>query len=101
MSGYIYFTPATDVAAVNARAEEFGYGPDSLSVPLVNTTDNSQWFGCHSYVNLLEATPVLWSSIPELNVIVIEYTEGSPQEAWAAALSANDLEQVQINPNEV
>ena len=92
MSSFIYFTPATDVAAVNAIAEENGYGPGSLSVPLVNTVTGDPWFGAHSFVNLLEEAPTLLPA-PEFTVIVEIYEDGDPQANWQDALTNNDLTQ--------
>jgi len=91
MSSFIYFTPATDVAAVNAKAEENGYGPDSLSVSLVDTVTGDPWFGTHSFVNLLQETPTLWPA-PEFTVIVEIYEDGDPQANWQDALTINNLE---------
>lgn len=90
MSSFIYLTPATDVAAVNAKAEENGYGPDSLSVSLVDTVTGDPWFGAHSFVNLLQETPTLWPA-PEFTVIVEIYEDGDPQANWQDALANNNL----------
>ncbi len=91
MASYIYFTPATDVAAVNAKAEENGHGPDSLSVPLFSTVTGDPWFGAHSFVNLLQETPTPWPA-SEFTVIVEIYEDGDPQANWQDALTINNLE---------
>lgn len=97
MTAYIYFCPATDVEQANAIAEENGHGQDNISVPLVSTMDQSQWFGAHSYVDLLSPKPTQWSD-ESLNVIVTEYNSGTPLEAWNAALAANNLIQPVVEP---
>ena len=91
MASYIYFTPATDVAAVNAKAEENGYGPDSLSIPLVDTVTGDPWYGTHSFVNLLEESPTQWPA-SEFTVIVEIYEDGDSQANWQDALANNNLE---------
>jgi len=91
MSSFIYFTPATDVAAVNAKAEENGYGPDSLSVSLVDTVTGDPWYGTHSFVNLLQETPTLWSDA-DVYVVTEYYADGDPQANWQDALMLNNLE---------
>jgi hypothetical protein len=97
MTSYIYFTPATDVAEVNQIAEDNGYGPDSLSIELVNTVDNSDWYGTHSFVNLLQATPTLWQ-VPGVVVITEEYPDGEPVDNWNDALANNNLIQPVVEP---
>ena len=92
MPSYCYFTPATDVAAVNAKAEENGYGPDSLSVSLVDTVTGDPWFGAHSFVNLLEESPTPRPA-SEFTVIVEIYEDGDPLANWQDALTNNDLTQ--------
>ena len=91
MPSYCYFTPATDVAAVNAKAEENGHGPDSLSVALISTVTGDPWFGAHSFVNLLEESPTTWPA-SEFTVIVEIYEDGDPQANWQDALTINNLE---------
>lgn len=97
MTSYIYFTPATDVAEVNQIAEDNGYGPDSLSIALVNTVDNSDWYGTHSFVDILHAIPVQWV-IPGIDVIVEEYASGEPVDNWNDALANNNLIQPVVEP---
>ena len=90
MGSFIYFTPATDVAAVNAKAEENGHGPDSLSIQLVNTVTGDPWFGAHSFVNLLEEAPTRWPA-SEFTVLVEIYEDGDPLANWQDALAKNNL----------
>ena len=115
MASYIYFTPATDVAAVNFIAEanghgpdnisvplvdtvtgthwfgaQNGYGPDSLSIPLVDTVTGDPWYGTHSFVNLLEESPTQWPA-SEFTVIVEIYEDGDSQANWQDALTNNNL----------
>ena len=94
MGSFIYFTPATDVAAVNAKAEENGYGPGSLSIQLVNTVTGDPWFGAHSFVNLLKEAPTLLPA-PEFTVVAEIYEYGDPLTNWQDALTKNNLVQLE------
>ncbi len=70
------------------------FGPDSLSVHLINKNDQTQWRGAHSFVDLL---------IPKKRfeqIVTVEvYPDGNPRSNWEDALSKNDLEQLEINSN--
>lgn len=90
MPSYIYFTPETDLAEVNAIAEENGHGPDSLSVELVCTADDSVWYGAHSFVDLMQNKPTLWSDA-DVYVVTEYYADGDPQANWQDALAINNL----------
>lgn len=94
MTSYIFFTRAADADEVNAIIEENGYGPNSLSVHLVNTQDQTQWRGTHSFVDLLVPQP----RFPQI-VITEYYPDGEPIDNWQAALAANEL--VQPEPQRV
>jgi hypothetical protein len=91
MSSYIFFTRAADADEVNDIIEENGYGPNSLSVHLVNTTDQTQWRGTHSFVDLLVPQQRFFQM-----VIAEYYPDGEPIDNWHDALAANNL--VQPNP---
>jgi len=96
MSSYIFFTRAADADEVNDIIEENGYGPNSLSVHLVSTTDQTQWRGAHSFVNLLVPQPRYQQ------LVITEYYEsGEPIDNWTAALAANDLEQPEVTAHEL
>ena len=92
MTSYILFTRAADADEVNDIIEENGYGPDSLSVHLVNTQDQTQWRGAHSFVNLL----VPQQRYQQL-VITEYYPDGEPIDNWNTALAANNLEKPEIS----
>ena len=88
MSSYIFFCRAGDADEVNAIIEENGYGPNSLSVHLVNTQDQTQWRGTHSFVDLLVPQPRYQA------LVIAEYYEsGEPIDNWNTALANNNLEQ--------
>jgi len=92
MSSYIFFCRAADADEVNAIIEENGYGPDSLSTDLVNTTDQTQWRGAHSFVDLLVPQPRYQQ------LVIAEYYEsGEPIDNWNTALANNNLEQPEIS----
>ena len=52
MSNYtlsvVLLIPAAYRDEINALAEESGYGPDCITVPLVHT-NGGEWFGSHSW----------------------------------------------------
>ena len=88
MSSYIFFCRAADADEVNEVIEENGYGPNSLSIHLVNTQDQTQWRGIHSFAELLMPQP------HSLQIVITEYYEGGePIDNWNTALANNNLEQ--------
>jgi len=96
MTSHIFFCRAADADEVNAIIEENGYGPDSLTVDLINTTDQTQWRGTHSFVDLLVPQPRY-----QQLVITEYYPDGEPIDNWTAALAANDLEQPEVTAHEL
>lgn len=44
----VLLIPSQHREAINTLAEELGYGPDNMSVPLMKP-DGAQWFGCHTW----------------------------------------------------
>jgi len=91
MSSYIYFCRAANADDVNAVIEENGYGPDSLTIDLVNTQDQTQWKGTHSFVDLLVPQPYFQQA-----VITTYFEGGDPIDNWNTALADNNLEQPEI-----
>jgi hypothetical protein len=91
MTSYIYFCRAANADQVNALLEEEGYGPDCISVDLVNTVDLTQWKGAHSFVELDVSAPYL-----QQTVVSSSYAGGEPIDNWNTALADNNLEQPEI-----
>lgn len=89
MSSYIFFTRAADADEVNAIIEDKGYGPNCISVPLINTETQEAWVGAHSFVDLL---------VPQRRykqlVLTSYYDSGEPLTNWKDALINNNLEAV-------
>ncbi|MFL1477863.1 MULTISPECIES: hypothetical protein [Pseudomonas] len=74
---------------MNALAEEQGYGPDNLSVPLVKS-DGTKWWGCHtwcvpSFSDGLLARPT--GPDETLNALIVSAVpDGNPTTHWAETL---------------
>jgi len=87
----VLIIPAAHKDAINALAEQLGWGPNNLSIPL----NDGEWYGCHTW-----AAPAFMDEFafapPEfaetLAALVVSTQEGgSPFEHWAQALEANSL----------
>ena len=89
----VFLIPGADLGQINSVAAGFGYGPASLSVPLVNGSAQP-WFGCHawctqSFVDGLgvPATRNAWPAS-----MIFSATPGvNPMLHWLQALAANGL----------
>ena len=93
----VLLIPAAHKDAINALAEESGYGPDCITVPLVHT-DGGEWFGSHSWA-APEFLTDLGASPPSaaLAALVISVEEsGDPMSHWTEALEANGLVRVAV-----
>lgn len=84
--------------AANATAEYYGYGPENISVQLVDVDNNIFW-GAHAYENVFtQAAPeeeVPGSAIA-IAAIYKRFVEGGdPLENWNAALAELGLSRVE------
>jgi hypothetical protein len=87
----VLLIPAAHKDAINALADQLGWGPDNLAIPLSDAT----WFGCHTWAtsgfmdHFASAPPEAAATIEAL--IVSTREGGSPAEHWAQALIENGL----------
>ena len=93
----VLLIPAAHKDAINALAEESGYGPDCITVPLVHT-NGGEWFGSHSWV-APEFLTDLGAAPPSaaLAALVISVEEGGdPQTNWQATLAEHGLTRPEV-----
>ena len=87
----VLLIPAAHKDAINALAEELGWGPDNLAIPLSDGT----WYGCHTWAApaFLDEFAIAPPEFAEtLEALIVSTREGgSPSEHWAQALDANSL----------
>lgn len=89
----VLLIPSQHREAINTLAEELGYGPDNMSVPLMKP-DGAQWFGCHTwcvqaFLDQLVDPKYACEALSALVVSAIDC--GDPTSNWAQALLDNHL----------
>jgi len=90
----VLLIPSQHREAINTLAEELGYGPGNLSVPLVHA-DGSEWYGGHTWAALAfldhfrEPIEGYEDAVSALVVSAID--GGEPLSNWAQALLDNHL----------
>ena len=89
----VLMIPSTMQALANTLIDEYGFGPNNLSVALVKTSDSSAWYGCHTwcdqdfldFIQQHQATDFL-------NAMVVSAVPGGvPYTNWMATLTANGM----------
>ena len=87
----VLLVPAAHRDAINALAEQLGWGPGNLSIPLSGGT----WYGCHTWPTpaFLDEFAVAPPEAAEaLAALVVSPLEGAnPAEHWAQVLVDNGL----------
>ncbi len=89
----VLIIPAALLAAANQVIEDYGFGPDNISVQLVKTADSSSWFGCQiwcnqPFVDYIQAH----QAVDFLNTMVVSAVGGGSAYAnWANTLAANGM----------
>ena len=91
----VLLIPSEHLETINTFAEEFGWGPNSLSIPLVDQ-EGSDWFGAHvwvsqSFLDLLESPPE-GAPLEALSALKTSAVDGGePLDNWTATLSLYGL----------
>lgn len=78
---------------MNALAEEQGYGPDNLSVPLVKS-DGTKWWGCHTWCvqAFLDQLDDPQYASEAMSALIISAIEGGDSASnWSNSLAENGL----------
>ena len=87
----VLLIPAAHKDSINALAEQMGWGPNNLSIPL----NNGAWYGCHTWAapafmdEFSLAPPAFAETLAAL--VVSTQEGGSPAEHWTQVLEANSL----------
>jgi hypothetical protein len=69
-------TTADNLATVNTAAEQMGWGPNSLTVPLYDANGNITHYGCHTWVD--DSFTAVLDSQPDIKAMIsIGYGESS------------------------
>lgn len=95
----VLLIPAQHHEAINQLAEELGYGPGNLSVPLIHA-DGSEWYGGHTWAarsfmdEFAAAPPEFAAPLAALVMSVIE--GGNPAEHWKQSMLDNGLTPVEM-----
>lgn len=93
----VLLIPAQHREAINTLAEELGYGPGNLSVPLTKT-DGSPWFGCHAWCTqafLDRLSDPVYAGEVLSELIVSAVPEDTAYSNWNNTLAANGLSVVE------
>lgn len=89
----VLLIPAQHREAINTLAEELGYGPGNLSVPLVHA-DGSEWYGGHTWAALAfldQLSDPAYQGAAMSALVVSAIDGGEPLSNWAQALLDNHL----------
>jgi len=94
----VLLIPAQHREAINTLAEELGYGPGNLSVPLVHA-DGSEWYGGHTWA-ALEFLDHFREPIEGyedvVSALVVSLLDLPPAEHWQTALAEQGLSAVEV-----
>ena len=95
----VLLIPAQHRDAINTLAEELGYGPGNLSVPLVHSA-GSEWYGGHTWA-ALEFLDQFREPIEGfedvVSALVVSLLDLSPAEHWQTALAEHGLSAVEVS----
>ena len=89
----VLLIPAAHKDAINALAEQLGWGPNNLSIPL----NDVEWYGCHTwatsgFMDHFASAPA--EAAATIAALIVSTKEGgSPAEHWAQALAENGMTQ--------
>ena len=90
----VLLIPAQHREAINTLAEELGYGPGNLSVPLVHS-DGSEWYGGHTWAALAfldHFREPVEGYEDVVSALVVSLLDLPPAEHWSTALKEYNLE---------
>ena len=94
----VLLIPAQHREAINTLAEELGYGPGNLSVPLVHS-DGIEWYGGHTWaaIEFLDHFREPFDGYEDVvSALVVSLLDLSPAEHWQAALAEQGLSAVEV-----
>ena len=94
----VLLIPAQHHEAINQLAEELGYGPGNLSVPLVHS-DGNEWYGGHTWAALAfldHFREPVEGFEDVVSALVVSLLDLPPAEHWQQALTENGLSVVEV-----
>lgn len=94
----VLLIPAQHREAINTLAEELGYGPCNLSVPLTHA-DGSEWYGGHTWAALAfldHFREPVEGFEDVVSALVVSLLDLPPTEHWQTALTEQGLSAVEV-----
>ena len=94
----VLLIPAQHREAINTLAEELGYGPGNLSVPLIHA-DGNAWYGGHTWAALAfldHFREPVEGFEDVVSALVVSLLDLPPTEHWQTALTEQGLSAVEV-----
>lgn len=78
--------------AANSLIDEYGFGPNNLSVLLIKAADQSEWYGCHiwcdqTFIDFIQAH----QATDFQSKMIVSATAGPANANWNATLQASGM----------